>query len=232
LTSLRDASEDFGIPNFGQLFQAQIDDEWEHEVCGLVLRSDQNALVDSIFVTLHNGLLYYHQPFHCPTSVEPLALNCKVEYTNANQGIMAEQRNVWVQYMESDLDNTFQGSFPKFLALYFSWTSQNQILPFQECLPGGKMISTISKRWKKTQQWIVRPQAQECVAVIPMKYKYPHGWAECVDGFIQIGKQTDHMHIVPVGAIVGQAHFVLENAASDRIDLVWLVNTHVDIDTY
>jgi len=41
------------------------------------------------------------------------------------------------------------------------------------------------------------------------------------------------MQIVPVGAIVGPAHLVLENkAASDSIDSVWLVNNHVDSDTY
>jgi len=34
--------------------------------------------------------------------------------------------------------------------------------------------------------------------VIPTKYKDPHGWADCVDGFIRVVKQTDKMHIVPV----------------------------------
>jgi len=69
--------------------------------------------------------------------------------------------------------------------------------------------------------------------VIPTKYKDPQGWANCVDGFIRVVKQTDKMHIVPVGVIVGPAHLVRENhAASDRIDSVWLVNNHVDLDTY
>jgi len=41
------------------------------------------------------------------------------------------------------------------------------------------------------------------------------------------------MHSVPVGAIVGPAKLVPDNdAASDRIDSVWLVNDHVDLDTY
>jgi hypothetical protein len=90
LTLLRDALEDFGIPNFGQLFRAQIDEDWGHEVSGLMLGYDQNVLIDSIFIKLQNGLLYYRQPFHTPTSVERLRLDCKVEYTNANQGIMPE----------------------------------------------------------------------------------------------------------------------------------------------
>jgi len=112
LTSLRDASEDFGIPNFGQLFCAHIEEDWGHEVSGLVLGYDQNVLIDSIFIKLQNGLFYYHQPFYNPTSVERLGLDCKVEYTNANQGIMPEAHNIWVQYTQSeenDLDNTFQG---------------------------------------------------------------------------------------------------------------------------
>jgi len=96
LTSLRDTSEDFGIPNFGQLFQAQIEEDWGHEVSGLVLRYDQNVFLDSIFIKLQNGLLYYSQPFHNSTSVERLGLDCKVDYTNANQGIMPESHNIWV----------------------------------------------------------------------------------------------------------------------------------------
>jgi len=110
LTSPRDASEDVGIPNFGQLFQAQIEEDWGHKVCGLVLGYNQNVLIDGILIKLQNGLLYYRQPLHNPTSVEHLGLDCKVEYTNSNQGIMPEAHNIWVQYIqseESDLDNIF-----------------------------------------------------------------------------------------------------------------------------
>jgi len=235
LTSLRDASEDFGIPNFGQLFWAQIEEDWRHEVSGLVLGYDQNVLIDSIFIKLQNGLLYYRQPFHNPTSVERLGLDCKVEYTNANQGIMPEAHNIWAQYTQSeenDLDNTFQGQIPSFPVLYFSWTPPNQILQFQNRLPARKAISTFSKRCKNTQQWVLHPQAQEYAVVIPTKYKDLHGWADSVDGFIQVVKQTNKMHIVHVGAIVGPAHLVRENAASGGIDSVWLVNNHGDLDTY
>ena len=68
--------------------------------------------------------------------------------------------------------------------------------------------------------------------VISTKYKDLHGWAVCVDGFIQVVKQTNQMHIVSVEAILQPAHFVQKNAASGGIDSVWLVNTHVDFDTY
>ena len=68
--------------------------------------------------------------------------------------------------------------------------------------------------------------------VIPKKYKDLHGWADCVDGFIRVVKQTNQMHIVPIGAIVGPAYLVLENAALGSMDSVWLVYNHVDLDTY
>jgi hypothetical protein len=110
LTSVRDASQDFGIPNFGQLFSVQNEEDWGHEVIGPVLGYDQNLHLDSVLIQLQNGLLYYHQPFHNPTSIEHLGLDCKVEYTNANQGNIPEAHNVWVQYKqreENNLDNTF-----------------------------------------------------------------------------------------------------------------------------
>jgi hypothetical protein len=111
LTSLRDASEDYRIPNCGLLFHAQIQVVCRHEVSGLVVRYDQNVLIDSRFIKLQNGLLYYCQPFHNPTSVQRPGLDCKGEYINANQGIMPEAHNIWLQYTQSDendLDNTFQ----------------------------------------------------------------------------------------------------------------------------
>jgi len=61
LTSLREASEDYGIRNFGQLFRKHIEEEDRgHKVSGLVLGYDQNVLIDSIFMKLRNGQLYYH----------------------------------------------------------------------------------------------------------------------------------------------------------------------------
>jgi hypothetical protein len=222
LTSLRDASEDFRIPNFGQLFRAQINEDWGHQVSGLVLEYDQNVLIDSILTKLQNWLFYYRQSFHNPTSVEHLGLDFKVEYTNANQGIMPEAHNIWVQYTQSeenDLDDTVQGGIPCCPVLYCSWTPANQILRFHERLPARKAISTFSKRCKITQQWVLRPQAQEYAVVIPTKYKDHHGWANCVDRFIRVVKQTNKMHIIPVGAIVGPGHLVQENAALGSMDM-------------
>jgi len=117
---------------------------------------------------------------------------------DANQGIMPESHDIWVQYTHSDLNNTFQGRVPSSPVLYFSWSAPNQILQFQERLPTGISISTFSKRCKKTQQWILRPQPQEYAVVISTKYKDPHGWADGFDGFIWVVKQTNKMHIVPV----------------------------------
>jgi hypothetical protein len=103
----------------------------------MVVGYDQNILIDSVFIKPQNGLLYYRQPCYCPTSVQRLGLDCKVEYTDANQGIMPESHIIWVQYTDSDLNNTFQGRVPSFPVLYFSWTPPNQILQFQGRLPVG-----------------------------------------------------------------------------------------------
>jgi len=195
----------------------------------------QNVLLDGTFIKLPNGLLYYRQPFHNPTSVEHVGLDCTVEYTNGNQGIMPEVHNIWGQYTQSeenDLVNTIQGPVPSFPVLYFGWTPPNQILQFQKRLPAGKALSTFSNRCETTQQWVLHPQAQEYAVVIPTKFKDLHDWADCVDGFIWVVKQTNKIHIVPVEAMVRLEHLVRENAASCGIDSVWLVNNHVDLNTY
>jgi len=94
LTALTETSIDIGIPNCWQLFHAQSEDGWGHEVSGLVLGYDWNVLIDIIFMNRQNGLLYYHEPLHFPTSIEHLELDCKVEYTNANQEIMPGSRHI------------------------------------------------------------------------------------------------------------------------------------------
>jgi len=113
-----------------------------------------------------------------------------------------------------------------------SWTPLNQILECQEHLLAGKTISTFSKRFKKTPNWILHAQAQEYAVVISTKYKDPLRWADCVDMFIHMVKQINWLHILSVTEIVELAQLVRENAVSDRIDSVWLVNHHVDLGIY
>jgi hypothetical protein len=145
---------------------------------------------------------------------------------------MPEAQNIWGQYMqmeENDLDITLQTQVSSFPVLNFSWTPLNQIHQFQERLPATKAISTFSKRCKKTEQWVLRPQAQEYAVVIPTNYKELRGWADCVDWCLRVVKRTNKMHIVRVGAKVGPAHLVQENTASGGIDCAWLVNNQVDL---
>jgi len=149
IISLWDASDDFGVPNFGYLFRAQCEEDWGHDVCGLVLGYDHNVLIDSTFLKLQNERLYYHQPFHSPTLAECLGRNCKVQYTDANHWMMPESHRMWVPYMESDLKQTFKGFIPSHSVLYVGWTPPNKILQFQERLPARNMMLTFSKRSKK-----------------------------------------------------------------------------------
>jgi len=76
-----------------------------------------------------------------------------------------------------------------------------------------------------TQQWVSCPQAHQYAVVTPTKYQDPDSWANCVEGFIHVVKQTDRMYIVPIGAIVELVHLAEKNAASDRIHSVWLENS-------
>jgi len=137
-----------------------------------------------------------------------------------------------VQYMESDLDISFQGLVFLIPVLYSSWAPPNQIFQFQEHLHAGKIILTFSQMWKKTQYRMVCPQAQESAVTIPRNYKDPPGWADCINRVIRVVKQTDTMLIVPVRAIRGLAQLLWLNSASDRINRVWLLNNLVDLDSY
>jgi len=63
--------------------------------------------------------------------------------------------------------------------------------------------------------------------VIPTKYNDSHGWADFVDRLIWVVKQTNQIHIVPIGAAVEPADVKWKNAALCYIDNVWLVYNRV-----
>jgi len=161
-----------------------------------------------------------------------LWLDCNVAYAIANLAIMPESHNNWIQILETDLDDTFQDCVTSFSVIYFCWTPQNLILWFQDCLVARKMMLTDSIRCLKSEQWILHLQAQQQVVVSPTKSKDLHGWALCADGFIWDVKWIDTNYIVPVRAIVGHADLMQENVALDWMDIVWLVNNHMDSDTH
>ena len=111
-----------------------------------------------------------------------------MEYTDAIHGIRPESDNILVRYVESELDDSFQGRVAPLLILYFSWTPTNEMLRIQELLSAGNTLSSVSKRCKKTQRWILHLQAQENAEAIPTMFKDLHGWADCIDGFIRVVK--------------------------------------------
>jgi len=70
------------------------------------------------------------------------------------------------------------------------------------------------------------PRGSQLQKYILQMYAYCIGWL----GWMM--QQTDEMHVVPVGAIVGLLHLVWENTALDIIDRIWLVNNRIDLNTY
>jgi hypothetical protein len=68
--TLRDVSDNIGIPTFGRLFRTQAEENCRLKFCTLVVGYNQNVLIDSIFIAAQNGLLYYREQFHNPTSAE------------------------------------------------------------------------------------------------------------------------------------------------------------------
>jgi hypothetical protein len=110
------------------------------------------------------GLSYYCDQFHCRTTDECLGHDCKVEYPNAIQGIMHGSHNIWDQYTESNIDNTFQGQVSADQVLYFCWTPLNLIVQFPMFLPGRKSVSNMFIRFKKTLQWILHPTVRDQAA--------------------------------------------------------------------
>ena len=83
-----------------------------------------------------------------------------------------------------------------------------------------------------TQQCVLHPQDQDYVVMIPTQNTDPQCYADSIDKFISVVKLYNTVDILPVNAMVGLAKLVWENAVSDWINSVWLVNDQVKLDTY
>ena len=156
-------------------------------------------------------LCYYYEQFHWTASIVLLQLDCKAEHTHPNQWIMPQPHKILVHYTESegnDLNNTSEGWVSSIPVVYFRWTSWNQIHQCQKPLPPGKMILSFLKRWKKTQPWVLCPQAHEYAVVIPTQYKICMVGLIVLMGSSRLSNLSIMMHIVRIGAIVGPIHLV------------------------
>jgi len=144
--------KDIVIHNFGQLFWIQIEMKYNYQVSGLGPGYDQNVHINSIFINLPNGLLYYPQPLYNSMSTEHLNLKYKVEYTQANQGILPQAQKIWVQYTQCEehyLKNTFRGLISSFPVYSFIGTPLYLILLNVENKLAAKTILTNSQRCTK-----------------------------------------------------------------------------------
>jgi len=79
------------------------------------------------------------------------------------------------------------------------------------------------------QKLVLCPQVSEYAVVIWTKFKEFHAWDECIHEFIQIVKQMNMMHIVPIVAIVVPEQMMLENNATGSINSIWIVNNYVNL---
>jgi len=77
---------------------------------------------------------------------------------------------------------------------------------------------------KNGEQYVYYMKVQEDALVIQIKYEDLAHYLNSFDEFIQVVKQTDTLHIVPVGEFVIVAHWVRENAVLHRMDSVRFVN--------
>jgi len=68
--------------------------------------------------------------------------------------------------------------------------------------------------------------------MIPTVYNNWYCWTNSIDGICYFIKQTNKVHVVPVGVRVGPVPIVIENDTLHRIDNVSHGNNHVDFDIY
>jgi len=137
-----------------------------------------------------------------------------MEYTNANQQIIAESHVIRVQDMESEQDghyNTCDISVHSFWVLYSSWTPPIHILQLQKCPTGRRTMLIFSTPYKKIQWWILQSQSQEYIAVTPIRWNDLYCCTDCVGGFTLIVKQINKIQLIPIVATLELAHFVGES---------------------
>jgi len=157
--------------------------DWGLQVNRLLLSHYENVLQENLIIQFQNCQFHCYQPFERANSVYYLGLEFIVEYTNGNQGIMPESHNNRVQCMpskENHLHNIFKLSVPACPGINFRSIPWNLTFHLQESLSARNMISTYSRRFKKTQWCVLSAQTWQYEVVIITTYKDSYGWANCV----------------------------------------------------
>jgi len=144
---------------------------------------------------------------------------------------MSKCHNIWVQYTESDLDNTFQGRVPSFL--YYSLAGPRWIRSSNfrsACLPENQYRPFLKGQEESTMD--IMSSSSRIYSDDTNKIQRS-AWLGWLCWQIYPDCKTDwYDAYYTFEAIVWPVHLVRQNAASDMIDSIWLVNDHVELDTY
>ena len=228
--SLAQAAATFDIPTLPTLVRHHLHRIWGQDAVSLLWGAGDD-FKHEVEVLPHNKVRFVANGFHAPLVFARGLLDCSVQ--NVTSCLYKRPPQVvWERLDSSDNIDGLRGRRPAFPLLYFSLSPPLKVLDIQDVILKSRgSLKVFSKFIPSLKVSVVRPSTLELAAAVGTGFQHRFGDPEEVDGFIRVVKATGP-HVFAVDRIEGPAHLLPVNRTSTGSGSVWIINNHVDLDTY
>ena len=227
--SLKEAAVRFGINDLPAIFHQQIVAIWGPHLTERILGPDE-TFADKVRIEVYNSVANFYQPFQRPLEVQKRFMRC-VRICDGKRAAITH--NVWVRVKEDRTEDTFQGRKVFTPLLYFSY--RPPMFAAQLRGPEGQKVAAEpqSRSTGGRTHLVFVPQALELAVLVGYKWKDPCSRPNRFHGCVEV--ELDGIRCVAeVGSIEGPVQLVEVNEGrrTGRTRKTWIVNNHIDLETY
>jgi len=227
--SLREAATRFGINDFPAIFRQQIVAIWGPHLTERILGPDE-TFADQVRIEVYNSVANFYQPFQRPLEVRKRLLRCVRSGDGKRPPVT---HNVWVRVTQDRTEDAFVGCKVCRPLLYFSYTPPMFAAQLRgpEGQKVGAELQPRSTGGRKHE--VLVPQALELAVFAGYKYKGSSTRPNRFHGFMEVELENgnNRRFVAQVESIEGPVQLVEVNEIR-QTRKTWIVNTHIDLDTY
>ena len=226
--SVAQAAVFFDIPTLPTLVRHHLNQIWGHDAVGLLWGAGDD-FKHEVEVLPYNKVRFYANRFHTPLDHARGLLDCSVQ--NVSGCIYKRPPQVVWERLDGNTSDGLRGRRPAFPLLYFSFSPPLKVLDIQDVIrKSGGSLKLFSKFIPSLRAFVARPSALGLAAAVGTGFQHRLGNPEVVDGYIRVIKAAGP-HVFAVDRIEGPCH-LLPVSRSTGSGSVWIINNHVDLDTY
>jgi hypothetical protein len=226
--SLKAAAIRFGINDFPAIFRQQIVAIWGEHLTERILGPDE-TFADQVRIELYNSVANFYQPFQRPREVQKRFMRCGVSSGDGKRP--AVTHNVWVRVNPDRAQDAFQGRKVCTPLMYFSYTPPKFAAQLRG--PEGEKVEaepqSRSTGGRECQVFV--PRTLGFAMLVGYRYTGSYGQPNRFHGCVEVEPDNGDRFVAEVDSIEGPVQLVEVNETRKNRK-TWIVNNHIDLETY